>query len=100
MFGAGGQGAGTCKCWLRAALWRHQGLQANTGHSRPCLGIALVTKNALRGLMGLVCLFPCPTSRPTAPGALNPVQTILVLLQAQKWQEKLERQRGLIFEAP
>lgn len=47
----------------------HRGLQANTGHSTPCLGIALVTKKALRGLMGLACLFPCPTSRPRLLGS-------------------------------
>lgn len=48
------EGAGENKCWLYAALVDVAGIGAHTGHSKPCLGIAPVTKNEKEWLAGAV----------------------------------------------
>lgn len=48
----GSGGAGGNKCWVCADSMAVAGIQAHTGHSRRCLGIALVTETVKEGLVG------------------------------------------------
>lgn len=84
--------AGPCKCWPHVAALEASGPPGQHWPFQTLSGNCFGNQESSPRPAGERLPLPMPYKQAHPPG-LSPNQTTLVLIQAQRWQEKLERQR-------